>query len=83
MDDPERGTELDPHHLQELKKRIADSPFNRWAGMELVRVGGGEADLADVLTRLAGAGRLAGMAVRRRFSSSAAFSSAARTVTSS
>jgi MurNAc alpha-1-phosphate uridylyltransferase len=30
-------------------------------------VGGGEADLADVLSRLAGAGRLAGMAVRRRF----------------
>lgn len=46
MDDPERRTELDPRHLEELKKRIADSPFHRWAGMELVRVGGGEAEVA-------------------------------------
>jgi len=46
MDDPDGRTELDPRHVEELKKRIADSPFHRWAGMELVRVGGGEAEVA-------------------------------------
>ncbi|MGH2674380.1 MAG: PaaI family thioesterase [Actinomycetota bacterium] len=45
MDDPDQGTELDPSHLEELKERVAGSPFHRWAGMELVRVGGGEAEL--------------------------------------
>lgn len=46
MDHPDRHTDLDPRHLEELRERIAGSPFHRWAGMELVRVGGGEAEVA-------------------------------------
>jgi uncharacterized protein (TIGR00369 family) len=32
--------------LAELQERIRTSPFHQWAGMELVSVGGGEAELA-------------------------------------
>jgi uncharacterized protein (TIGR00369 family) len=46
MDEPDRRTELDPRHLEEISERIRSSPFHRWAGIELVRVGGGEAELA-------------------------------------
>jgi uncharacterized protein (TIGR00369 family) len=45
MDEPDRRTELDPRHLEELTQRIRSSPFHRWAGIDLVRVGGGEAEL--------------------------------------
>jgi uncharacterized protein (TIGR00369 family) len=45
MDEPQPRTELDPRHLETLRERIATSPFHRWAGIELVRVGGGEAEL--------------------------------------
>ena len=38
--------ELDPRHLEDLKNRVASSPFHRWAGMELVSVGGGRAEVA-------------------------------------
>lgn len=46
MDEPQQPAELDPRHLEALRGRIAESPFHRWAGMELIRVGGGEAELA-------------------------------------
>lgn len=46
MDEPQARAELDPRHLEALRERIAESPFHGWAGMELVRVGGGEAELA-------------------------------------
>jgi uncharacterized protein (TIGR00369 family) len=46
MDEPQPQAELDPRHLEALRERIAESPFHGWAGMELVRVGGGEAELA-------------------------------------
>lgn len=38
--------ELDPRHLEDLKTRVANSPFHQWAGMELVSVGGGRAEVA-------------------------------------
>lgn len=36
---------LDERHLEELKQRIANSPFHQWAGIDLVSVGGGEAEV--------------------------------------
>ena len=49
MDEPQPRAELDPRHLEALRERIAESPFHGWAGMELVRVSGGEAELAMML----------------------------------
>jgi acyl-CoA thioesterase len=46
MDDLAPDTELDPKHLDDLKDRVRSSPFHRWAGMELVSVGGGQGELA-------------------------------------
>jgi uncharacterized protein (TIGR00369 family) len=40
---------LDARQLEELKERIRTSPFHEWAGIELVSVGGGEAELAMTL----------------------------------
>jgi uncharacterized protein (TIGR00369 family) len=37
---------LDPRHLEQLKDRVSSSPFHRWAGMELVSVGDGRAEVA-------------------------------------
>jgi uncharacterized protein (TIGR00369 family) len=37
---------LDPRYLEELKTRIVNSPFHQWAGMELVSVGDGKAEVA-------------------------------------
>jgi uncharacterized protein (TIGR00369 family) len=45
----EERAELDPRQLEELKERIRTSPFHEWAGIELVSVGGGEAELAMTL----------------------------------
>jgi uncharacterized protein (TIGR00369 family) len=45
VNDDGRGVELDPRHLQELKERVRTSPFHGWAGMELVDVGGGRAEV--------------------------------------
>jgi uncharacterized protein (TIGR00369 family) len=36
---------LDPRYLEELRNRIDSSPFHRWAGIELVSVGNGEAEV--------------------------------------
>lgn len=46
MDEPQPKAELDPRHIETLRERIAESPFHRWAGIELTRIGGGEAELA-------------------------------------
>jgi uncharacterized protein (TIGR00369 family) len=45
MDDLAHDTELDPRHLEDLKERVRSSPFHRWAGVDLVSVGGGRGEL--------------------------------------
>jgi uncharacterized protein (TIGR00369 family) len=37
---------LDERYLEELRERVRTSPFHRWAGMELVSVGDGQAEVA-------------------------------------
>jgi len=44
--DEEVGPGLDERHLDALKDRVRDSPFHRWAGMEVVSGGDGRAELA-------------------------------------
>ena len=44
--DEDIGPGLDEWHLDELRARIATSPFHQWAGLELVSVGDGVAELA-------------------------------------
>jgi uncharacterized protein (TIGR00369 family) len=39
------GPGLDQRHLQDLRERIRLSPFHQWAGLDLVSVGDGEAEL--------------------------------------
>ncbi|HEX9375560.1 MAG TPA: PaaI family thioesterase [Actinomycetota bacterium] len=46
MDGEDVSQELDPRYLEELKVRIRNSPFHQWAGMELLSVGGGQAEVA-------------------------------------
>lgn len=49
MDEPmeeSAGPGLDPRHLEALRERIRRSPFHQWAGVELVSVGEGRAELA-------------------------------------
>lgn len=43
--DDELGSGLDDRHLEDLRERIRLSPFHRWAGLELVSVGDGLAEL--------------------------------------
>lgn len=38
--------ELDERYLEQLRKRVKDSPFHQWSGMELTSVGRGEAEVA-------------------------------------
>jgi uncharacterized protein (TIGR00369 family) len=45
MDEEQVGPGLDPRYLEELKQRIQLSPFHRWAGLNLVSVGDGLAEL--------------------------------------
>jgi acyl-coenzyme A thioesterase PaaI-like protein len=52
MDEPQQPAELDPRHLEALRERIAESPFHRWAGIELVRVGYGEGEVLDAQEKL-------------------------------
>jgi uncharacterized protein (TIGR00369 family) len=40
------GPGLDERHLEALKARVSNSPFHRWAGLELISVGDGRAELA-------------------------------------
>ncbi len=37
---------MDERHLGALKERVSKSPFHRWAGLELISVGDGRAELA-------------------------------------
>ena len=46
MDGDDVSEELDARYLEELKQRILISPFHQWAGMELLTVGGGNAEVA-------------------------------------
>jgi uncharacterized protein (TIGR00369 family) len=39
------GPGLDARHLENLKERVRRSPFHQWAGMELVSIGDGRAEL--------------------------------------
>ena len=43
--DEDVGPGLDERQLESLKERVRGSPFHRWAGMELVSVGDGHAEL--------------------------------------
>lgn len=40
------GPALSDRHLDDLRRRIQESPFHRWAGLELTSVGNGEAELS-------------------------------------
>ncbi len=44
--DEDLGPGLDERHLEDLKERVRGSPFHRWAGMELIDVGDGDAEVA-------------------------------------
>ena len=46
MDGDDVAQELDERYLDDLRRRIAQSPFHRWAGIELLSVGGGRAEVA-------------------------------------
>jgi uncharacterized protein (TIGR00369 family) len=39
------GPGLDARHLENLKERVRRSPFHQWAGLELVSIGDGRAEL--------------------------------------
>jgi len=43
--DEDLGPGLDPRHLEDLKERVRRSPFHEWAGLELVSVGDGRAEV--------------------------------------
>jgi uncharacterized protein (TIGR00369 family) len=44
--DEEVGPGLDPRYLEALRERVRNSPFHQWAGLELVSVGDGLAELS-------------------------------------
>jgi len=44
--DEEVGPGLDPRYLDALRERVRSSPFHQWAGLELVSVGDGLAELS-------------------------------------
>ncbi|HEY7280062.1 MAG TPA: PaaI family thioesterase [Actinomycetota bacterium] len=46
MDGDDVSEALDPRYLEELRTRVEGSPFHRWAGMQLVSVGNGQAEVA-------------------------------------
>src|SRR5205823_12274930 len=45
MDDGDVGPGLNERYLEELRQRVESSPFHRWAGLELLSVGDGTAEL--------------------------------------
>jgi uncharacterized protein (TIGR00369 family) len=45
MDQELPGPGLDERYLEELRQRVHSSPFHRWAGMDLVSVGEGAAEV--------------------------------------
>jgi uncharacterized protein (TIGR00369 family) len=44
--DDEMGSGLDDRHIEALKERVRSSPFHQWAGLHLVSVGDGTAELS-------------------------------------
>jgi uncharacterized protein (TIGR00369 family) len=40
------GPGLDARHLEDLQERVRSSPFHRWAGLKLMSVGDGQAEIA-------------------------------------
>jgi len=44
--DDDVAQSLDERYLDELKERVRSSPFHQWAGMELVSVGDGRAEVS-------------------------------------
>jgi uncharacterized protein (TIGR00369 family) len=46
VDEELEGPGLDQRHLDALRTRVSNSPFHRWAGLELLSVGDGRAELA-------------------------------------
>jgi uncharacterized protein (TIGR00369 family) len=44
--DEDVGPGLDKRHIENLKVRVRKSPFHQWAGMDLISVGEGKAELA-------------------------------------
>jgi uncharacterized protein (TIGR00369 family) len=40
------GPALDSRHLEVLRRRVADSEFTKWAGLELVSLGDGTAEVS-------------------------------------
>jgi uncharacterized protein (TIGR00369 family) len=47
--DEDIGPGLDERHIDALRERVRRSPFHQWAGLELVQVGDGTAELLMVL----------------------------------
>jgi uncharacterized protein (TIGR00369 family) len=47
--DEDIGPGLDDRHLEQLRARIENSPFHQWAGLELVSVADGVAELSLAL----------------------------------
>ena len=45
MADEDVQQPLDERHLEDLRQRVRESPFHQWAGMELVQVGDGRAQV--------------------------------------
>lgn len=46
MDGEDVSEALDPRYLEQLRVRVDGSPFHRWAGIQLVSVGEGRAEVA-------------------------------------
>jgi len=46
VDTDDVGPGLDERYLEEIRERVAGSPFHRWAGITLVSVGGGQSEVA-------------------------------------
>ena len=45
MDTEDVGPALSQRHLDDLRQRVQESPFHQWAGLELVSIGDGLAEL--------------------------------------
>ena len=46
MDADEMGPGLDERYLEEIRRRVKGSPFHQWAGITLLSVGDGRAEVA-------------------------------------
>ena len=43
------GPGLDARHLEDLRKRVRDSAFHQWAGLDLTSIGAGTAEVGLAL----------------------------------